>query len=110
MAEALDLPRMWQQCVPGEAESREHVTAAHENDSYTRALDDIASVHDDELEHAAPNSERSELEAMHDSAGNPDEDYDSDPHTNGHAGGTRRLGREQHERRMIAGKCARRCE
>ncbi len=99
---------MGQQRAPDGAESRQQVTAAYQSDSHARALDDIASVRDDELEHATPNSERFGLETMHDAAGNSDEDDDSDPHPNCHVGGTPRLGREQHERRMIAGKRARR--
>ena len=107
MTEALDTLRMRQQRAPDGAEPREHVTATHENDSHALVLEHVASVRDDELEHATPSSERPELEAMHDPAGNPDEDDHSDPHPNCDAGATRRLRREQHERRMIAGKRAR---
>jgi hypothetical protein len=91
---------------PDRAEPREHVTAAHQHDSRACTLDHVASVRDDELEHAMPNFERSEFEAMHDPAGNPDEDDDSDPHPDCDAGSTRRPRREQHERRMIAGNRA----
>ena len=81
---------------------------AQEADPHVLALDDVASVRNDELEQATPSSERSELEVMHDPAGDPDKDNDSDLYPNCHARGTWRLRREQHERRMIAGKRARR--
>jgi hypothetical protein len=80
------------------------MTAARQRDAYTRVFDDIASVRDGGFEHATSNPERADLEAMHDAAGNPDEDDDSDPHPDSHACRTRRLRREQHERRMIAGE------
>ena len=57
--ESLDPPRMRQQRTPDGAESREHVTATQQDDSHTRALNHVASVRDDELEHAMPNFERS---------------------------------------------------
>ena len=72
------------------------------------ALGHVPPVHDDELEHSTPGSERTELDAVHDSPGYSNEDDDSDPHPDCHAGGTRRLGREEHKRGMIAGERTRR--
>jgi hypothetical protein len=47
---------------------------------HIRVLDYVASVRDDEFEHATADSERSDLETVHDPSGNPDEDDDSDLH------------------------------
>ena len=62
------------------AKPSQHAPTAPEGDAQPCALDDVTSIHDRGLEHAAARSERVELEAMHDPAGNPDEDDDSDPH------------------------------
>jgi hypothetical protein len=85
------------------------VTATQENDPHVRALDHVAPVRNDCFEYPTLNSERAEFDAMHDSAGNPDEDDDSDPHPNRDAGGTGRPRREQHDRRVVARTCAGRC-
>ena len=85
------------------------MTATQENDPHVRALDHVAPVRHDCFEYPTLNSERAEFDAMHDSAGNPDEDDDSDPHPDRDAGGTDRPRREQHDRRVVARTCAGRC-
>jgi hypothetical protein len=107
-AEALDPARVRQDRPPDRPEPRKHSTAPQHENARVHALDRVALVHDDELEHvhATPGSERSELEAMHDATRHPDEDGDADTHPNGDAANARRVRREQHERGVIAGKRA----
>jgi antitoxin component HigA of HigAB toxin-antitoxin module len=70
---------MRQQCPYGGCHAFEHMTSVQQDEPHVAALDDVATVHHDDLERTLPDSQRSELEAMHDSPGDPNEDDDSDP-------------------------------
>jgi hypothetical protein len=106
VAEALDTPGMRQQCSPESTDPSEHVTASGEDDPNARALDDVASVPDNDFERAVLNPRRSELEAMHDSTRHPHEDFYADPHSDRDPCSRGGLRREQHDRGVVAGERA----
>jgi hypothetical protein len=93
----------------GGTETSKDATTARQRDPHPRELGGVAAVCDGGLEHAVPSSERAELEAMHDPAGDANEYDDADLHPDRDAAGAPWLRRDEHECRVIAGERAPRC-
>jgi hypothetical protein len=101
--------RVWKPHPHGGTKTGKDAITARQRDTHPRAFGGVPAVRDGGLEHAVARSERPELEAMHDPAGDANEHDDADLHPDRDAAATPWLRREQHERRMIAGERAPRC-